>query len=137
MPALKIFEKYIPYALPFLLIFFRGLADLTVLLVCLFFLIKSYKERNWIWIQEAWFKFSIIFVLYLSTINVIVSIDPQDSLFYAITFLRWPIFASAIYFWIFKEVHALKKFAIGLTSMKPYLAIHQILDLPMDTCIWI
>jgi O-antigen ligase len=121
MPALKIFEKYIPFALPFLLIFFRGLADLTVLLIGLIFLIKSYKEKNWIWMHESWFKFSVIFVIYISTINVIVSIDPQDSLFYALTFLRWPIFASAIYFWIFKEVHALKKFLFTLSFLLLFL----------------
>tara|TARA_B100000035_G_scaffold24868_2_gene19519 strand:- start:8787 stop:10013 length:1227 start_codon:yes stop_codon:yes gene_type:complete len=121
MHSLKIFERNIPYALPFLLIFFRGLADLTVLLVGLLFLFKSYKERNWIWIRETWFKFSIIFVIYLSTINVIVSINPQDSLFYAITFLRWPIFASAIYFWIFKEAHALKKFLFALSFLLLFL----------------
>ena len=103
MLALKLFEKYIPYALPFLLVFFRGLADFTVLLVGLMFLFKSYKETNWTWINETWFKFSLLFVIYLSTFNTFLSINPSDSFLYALTFLRWPIFASALYFWIFKK----------------------------------
>ena len=113
MLALKLFEKYIPYALPFLLVFFRGLADFTVLLVGLMFLFKSYKETNWTWINETWFKFSLLFVIYLSTFNTFLSINPSDSFLYALTFLRWPIFASALYFWIFKKNAALKKFLLS------------------------
>ena len=107
MLALKLFEKYIPYALPFLLVFFRGLADFAVLLVGLMFLFKSYREASWTWINETWFKFSLLFVIYLSTFNAFLSINPSDSLLYALTFLRWSIFASALYFWIFKKNEAL------------------------------
>ena len=52
MQALKNTEKYFPYSLPFLLIFFRGLADLTVLLVSLIFLFKSFKNNDWNWTKE-------------------------------------------------------------------------------------
>ena len=98
---IKKFEKYIPYSLPFLLFFFRGLADLTVVVVSIIFLYKSFKESKWIWAKELWFKYSVIFVIYLTTINVYISIDRSDTLFYALTFIRWPIFAAALYFWIF------------------------------------
>ena len=114
MPALKIFEKYIPYALPFLLFFFRGLADLTVIVVGIFFLYKSFNESKWNWAKEAWFKYSVIFVVYLATINVYVSIDPSDTFFYALTFIRWPIFAAAICIWILNSKTAIKSFLISL-----------------------
>ena len=114
MPALKIFEKYIPYALPFLLFFFRGLADLTVIVVVIFFLYKSFNESKWNWAKDAWFKYSVIFVIYLATINVYVSIDPSDTFFYALTFIRWPIFAAAIYIWILNSKTAIKSFLISL-----------------------
>lgn len=121
MLALKIFEKYVPYALPFLLIFFRGLADFTVLLVGLIFLFKSYKDSNWSWANETWFKYSLLFVIYLSTVNAFLSINPSDSLLYALTFLRWPIFASALYFWIFKKNDDLKKFIISSSVVVIFL----------------
>jgi len=114
MPALKIFEKYIPYTLPFLLFFFRGLADLTVIVVGIFFLYKSFNESKWNWAKEAWFKYSVIFVVYLATINVYVSIDPSDTFFYALTFIRWPIFAAAICIWILNSKTAIKSFLISL-----------------------
>ena len=121
MLALKIFEKYVPYALPFLLIFFRGLADFTVLLIGLIFLFKSYKDSNWSWANETWFKFSLIFVIYLSTVNAFLSINPSDSLLYALTFMRWPIFASALYFWIFRENDALKRFIFSCSIVLIFL----------------
>lgn len=121
MLALKIFEKYVPYALPFLLIFFRGLADFTVLLIGLIFLFKSYKDSNWSWANETWFKFSLLFVIYLSTVNAFLSINPSDSLLYALTFMRWPIFASALYFWIFRENDALKRFIFSCSIVLIFL----------------
>jgi len=123
MHALKNFEKYIPYLLPFLLIFFRGLADLTVLLIGMIFIYKSYKDSNWLWVNEKWFKFSLIFILYLLIINSSLSINPKDSIFYAITFLRWPIFAIALYFWIFKSDDAINKFLVSLTLVMCFIIL--------------
>ena len=104
MLALKLFEKYIPYALPFLLVFFRGLADFTVLLVGLMFLFKSYKETNWTWINETWFKFSLLFVIYLSTFNTFLSINPSDSFLYALTFCVGPYLPLLFIFGFLKKM---------------------------------
>lgn len=123
MHALKIFEKYIPYLLPFLLIFFRGLADLTVLLIGMLFIYKSYKDSNWLWTNEKWFKFSLIFILYLLIINSSLSINPHDSIFYAVTFVRWPIFAIALYFWIFKSNDSINKFLVSLSLVLFFLIL--------------
>ena len=123
MPALKIFEKYIPFTLPFLLFFFRGLADLTVVVVGLIFLYKSFKEYKWMWAKELWFKYSIIFGIYLATINVYISINPSDTLFYALTFIRWPIFAAALYIWIFNSKTAIKNFLISLGLLLVFIII--------------
>lgn len=123
MPVLKIFEKYIPFALPFLLFFFRGLADLTVVVVGIFFLYKSFKESKWRWAKDLWFKYSLIFVIYLATINVYISIDASDTFFYAITFIRWPIFAAAVYIWIFNSKTALKSFLISLGLLLVFIIV--------------
>ena len=123
MPALKKFEKYIPYSLPFLLFFFRGLADLTVVVVSIIFLYKSFKESKWIWTKDLWFKYSVIFVIYLATINVYISIDQNDTLFYALTFIRWPIFAAALYFWIFNSKTAIKSFLISLGLLLVFIIV--------------
>ena len=123
MPTFKIFEKYIPYSLPFLLFFFRGLADLTVLFVGIIFLYKSFKESKWSWVKDLWFKYSVIFVIYLSTINVYISIDQSDTLFYALTFIRWPIFAAALYFWIFSSKVAIKSFLISLGLLLVFIIV--------------
>ena len=123
MPALKIFEKYIPFSLPFLLFFFRGLADLTVVVLSIIFLYKSFKESKWSWAKDLWFKYSVIFVLYLVTINAYISIDSSDTLFYGLTFIRWPIFAAALYFWIFNSKAAIKSFLISLGLLLAFIIV--------------
>ena len=123
MPALKIFEKYIPFSLPFLVFFFRGLADLTVVVLSIIFLYKSFKESKWGWAKDLWFKYSVIFVLYLVTINTYISIDSSDTLFYGLTFIRWPIFAAALYFWIFNSKAAIKSFLISLGLLLAFIIV--------------
>ena len=123
MPALKIFEKYFPFALPFLLFFFRGLADFTVVVVGIIFLYKSFKASKWSWAKELWFKYSVIFVIYLATINVYISIDSNDTLFYALTFIRWPIFAAALYIWIFNSKTAIKSFLMSLGLLLVFIIV--------------
>ena len=114
MHSLKIFEKHIPYLLPLLLMFYRGLADFTVLFIGILFLYKSYKDSSWLWAKEPWFKMALLFVFYLLTVNVFISLNPQDSFFYALTFLRWPIFAAALAYWLLKQEDSIKKFLIGV-----------------------
>ena len=123
MPALKIFEKYIPFSFPFLLFFFRGLADLTVVVLSIIFLYKSFKESKWGWANDLWFKYSVIFVLYLVTINTYISIDSSDTFFYGLTFIRWPIFAAALYFWIFNSKAAIKSFLISLGLLLAFIIV--------------
>ena len=114
MHSSKIFEKNIPYLLPFLLMFYRGLADFTVLFIGILFIYRSYKNSDWLWVKEPWFKMSLIFVFYLLSVNVFISIDSKDSFFYAITFIRWPIFAAALAYWLFKQENSIKKFLLGV-----------------------
>ncbi|MGE4596979.1 MAG: hypothetical protein AAEA78_03300, partial [Methylophilaceae bacterium] len=109
------FSQFFICALPFLLIFYRGIADATLILIVLLFLLKSFKEGNWSWAKEQWFVFAIIFWLYLILINAPISINPEKSLFYAIAFIRWPIFAIALSYWIFNNQKNRKIFLVSFS----------------------
>ena len=123
MHSLKIFEKNIPYLLPFLLMFYRGLADFTVLFIGILFIYRSYKNSDWLWVKEPWLKMSLFFVFYLLTVNVFISIDSRDSFFYAITFLRWPIFAAALAFWLLKKEGSVEKFLLGVLIVTAFFVL--------------
>jgi O-antigen ligase len=108
-------KKYFPYLLPLLLVFSRSLADITIVLISLLFLYYSYKNIGWHWVKERWFCYALIFTIYCLTINSAISIDPTETLAYSLFFIRWPIFAMALSYWILNDTKSLKKFFVSMT----------------------
>ncbi len=106
-------EKYLPFFLPLLLFFSRSIADITVITISILFLSKCFYDKNFQWLSISWVKIFIFFFLYLLIINTPLSSNSMDSLFYSLGFIRWPLFALAISFWIFKERKSLDNFLIG------------------------
>ncbi|MDC0422817.1 O-antigen ligase family protein [Methylophilaceae bacterium] len=100
---LKLFEKNIVFLLPILLIFSRSAADITIVSIGLIFLYRSYKLQDWEWLGEKWFLCSLIFVGYLLFINTPMSINTKGSLLYSLAFIRWPLFAMALSYWLLKS----------------------------------
>lgn len=107
-------KNYFPYLLPLLLIFSRSLADITIVLIGILFLYHSYKNIGWEWVREKWFCFALIFTIYCLTINSAMSIEPSETLAYSLFFIRWPIFAMALSYWILNDIQLLKKFFVSL-----------------------
>ena len=110
------FKYLLPISLPLLLIFYRGIADVTVLLIGLVFLYQSYKSNNWQWVKQQWFIFSLIFWLYLLLINSPLSINSSESALYSLAFIRWPLFAMAISMWLLNNNASQKYFLISLAA---------------------
>jgi O-antigen ligase len=108
-------KNYFPYLLPLLLIFSRSLADITIVLIGILFLYHSYKNIGWEWVKEKWFYFALIFSIYCLTVNSAISIEPTETLAYSLFFIRWPIFAMALSYWILNDIKSLKKFFVSIT----------------------
>ena len=108
-------KNYFPYLLPLLLIFSRSLADITIVLISILFLYHSHKNIGWEWIKEKWFCFALFFSAYCMTINSALSINPTESLAYSIFFIRWPVFAMALAFWVLSDIKSLKRFLLSMT----------------------
>ena len=117
-------KNIIPFILPFAIPFSRSVADICVVLIAILFLCKSYFENEWSWTKEGWFKFALIFFLYCIFINTPLSIDSFTSLKYSIFFLRWPLFALALGYWILNDIRSLKNFLV-VTS---FVCLFLILD---------
>lgn len=107
-------KDYFPFFLPFLLIFSRSIADITIVIIGILFLFHSYKNIGWGWFKEKWFLFALIFCIYCMTINSTFSINPTESLAYSIFFIRWPLFAMALSYWILNDIELLKRFFMSL-----------------------
>lgn len=107
-------ERFLPCLLPFLLIFSRSIADLTVLVTGIIFLIISFQRKDWAWTKNTWFRLNILFWLYLLLINTPISIHPTESLAHAFFYLRWPLFAAALAYWLFIDEIRQRYFLITL-----------------------
>ena len=114
-------KNIIPFLLPFAIPFSRSIADITIILIALAFLCKSYFENDWHWAGETWFKMACVFVVYCIFINSSLSINPTESLKYSIYFLRWPLFALALTYWLFTDLQSLKKFLYVMTFVALFL----------------
>ena len=110
-------KNYSPYLLPMLLIFSRTLSDVTIVLISILFLYHSYKNIGWEWAKEKWFYFALAFSVYCLTLNSALSIDPSETFAYSLFFIRWPIFAMALAFWILNDLKSLKKFLFSLIAI--------------------
>ena len=119
--VISIAEKCIPWLLPALLLFSRALADITVVVVGLLFLYKSYIEKNWSWQSNTWFRLSIVFFLYLLFVNSPLSINSTDSLKYSVFFMRWPLFAAALAYWLLLDIERQKHFLKGLALVSAFV----------------
>jgi len=112
MQFFQTLKNIIPFLLPFAIPFSRSVADICIVLIAILFLCRSYFENEWNWIKERWFKFALIFFLYCIFINTPLSIDSYTSLQYSIFFIRWPLFALALGYWIFNDFKSLKNFLV-------------------------
>lgn len=116
-------QSALPWLLPALLLFSRAIADITILLIGILFLISSFQQQDWQWAKQPWFRFSLLFWAYLLLVNVPFSVDPADSLLYAITFMRWPLFAAAISCWLLLSQVRQQHFLIALLATSLFIGL--------------
>ncbi len=114
IPLFSSFIRYLPWILPLLLLFSRAIADITVLSIGVAFLFKSYQSKDWAWTKQTWFRLNIVFWLYLLCVNAPLSIDSADSFMHAIFYLRWPLFAAALAYWLLQDTKFQQHFLIAL-----------------------
>jgi O-antigen ligase len=135
-------ERILPWLLPVLLLSSRTLADISVVTVCLLFLYRSYRLQDWQWASQPWFRLALVFAGYVLLINAPLSIAPQASVLYGLTFLRWPLFAAALGYWLLADHTRQRNFLwvllavcalIVVDSAMQYLLGHDVFGRPMFT----
>jgi O-antigen ligase len=83
-----------------LLLFSRALADITIVLVSLVFLVRSFRQQEWTWLRYSWVRLALLFWAYLLFVNLPTSQLPQESFKAVLAFIRWPLFAAALAYWL-------------------------------------
>lgn len=105
------------FILPALLIFSRGVADTTAVIISACFISHSISNRSWRWLKKPWvmaalalWGFSILIVSPLAT-------DPWASAWEALIFIRFIIFGAALAYWILDDKYNMRLFQNGMIAV--------------------
>ena len=99
------FEKYMLFFWflgPIIYLIERDPADVWLSLIGVIFLIRSFIKKDWIWLKQTWFKFTLLFWL-IAMISGLLSIEPVYSFTEAFIWIRFPIYAVAAQSWLAKD----------------------------------
>ena len=87
---------------PFVFLIERDPADLWLSIITVFFLIKCYREGNWVWANQTWFKLSVLLWL-ISLISALLSPTPLFSFWQGFVWIRFPLYAAAAQAWLGRD----------------------------------
>ena len=99
------FEKYMTFFWflgPFIYLIERDPADLWLTLICLIFLIRCIKRKEWVWTSQFWFKTALAFWLF-GLFSAITSPDPFFSFQQGFVWMRFPLYAAAAQVWLARD----------------------------------
>lgn len=88
--------------MPFLMMISKTITDILIVIIAFSFLIFSTLKNSWSWAKIYWVKYAFFFFL-ISVISALLSKFPLISLSNGISWIRFPLFAIAISFWLIKD----------------------------------
>lgn len=106
---------------PFAAFFARALADVLVVSIGLAFLYRSHKIQDWTWARKPWFMLALVLWAYLILLVSPFAEDRLQSLFHSVAFMRWPLFAAALAYWILADVPVRRKFEWTLAALAVFV----------------
>lgn len=112
--------------MPFLLVFYRTIADITVVFVGVIFIFISYQQKDWRWLKNSWVKFNLLFWLYLLLLNSPLSATPLNSFLYGLFYIRWPLFACALAYWLFMNESRKTQFIYALCAVCAFIIFDSV-----------
>lgn len=90
------------YLLPLGFLISQATCDICMSGIAICFLIRCYLTRQFDWLTQTWVKISLVFSIYLC-IASIWTINPISAFLEALSFVRFPVFASAIAYWLLQS----------------------------------
>ena len=88
--------------MPFIMMVSKSLADLFIVIVAISFLSFSIFNSYWNWLKTSWIKFAMLFYFF-ANISASLSLVVETSLSNSLAWVRFPLFAAAMSFWLIKE----------------------------------
>ncbi len=84
----------------------KSLVDIFITLIAVSFLIISILKSSWKWLKTPWIKWALFF-LCISSVSAGFSSLIENSLVNGVAWIRFPLFAASISFWLIKDKEVL------------------------------
>ena len=103
--------------MPFFMMISKSLVDIFITLTVVAFLVSSTLKFSWSWLKISWMKW-VLFFFCTSVLSSYFSLLIEISLVNGIAWIRFPLYAAAISFWLIKD-----KEVLILTMIMNFLSI--------------
>lgn len=100
----------------------RFAADLLMILAAVTFLLHAAWDRRTDWLHARWLQIALILWLYV-VLRAFFAPEWEESLGRALSWLRFPIFAAALQFWILRDAQDMRRLAWGLSAAVGFMLI--------------
>ena len=90
--------------MPFIMMLSKSIADFFIVAIAISFLIFSLIKFSWSWLEISWLRLAILFYL-IANLSACLSLLVETSLSNGLAWIRFPLFAVAMSYWLIKEKH--------------------------------
>ena len=105
LKKLNNFDKYMTifwFLGPFIYLIERDPADLWLTLICIIFLIRCIKRKEWDWSSQLWFKSALVLWI-LGLFSAVTGPDAFFSFQQGFVWIRFPLYVAAAQVWLAKD----------------------------------
>ncbi len=99
------FDRFFTYAWvlgPFIYLLERDPADIWLTSISIFFLIRCFKKKEWMWIKQSWFILAVILWI-VGIISSIFGPYTASTIKDSMTWIRFPFYVVAAQVWLGKD----------------------------------
>ena len=103
--SLNNFDKYMTIFWllgPFIYLIERDPADIWLTLIGIVFLIRCFKNKNWNWASQLWFRLALLLWIF-GIFSALTSNDPLFTFQQGFVWIRFPLYAAAAQAWLAKD----------------------------------
>ena len=87
---------------PFIYLTERDPADLCLTSICLVFLARCIKRKDWRWTSQIWFRSALALWIF-GLFSALTSLDPLFTFQQGFVWIRFPLYAAAAQVWLAKD----------------------------------
>ena len=139
--SLSNFDKYMTIFWllgPFIYLIERDPADLWLSLICIVFIFRCFKRKDWSWVNQIWFKSALALWIF-GLFSAVTGPDPFFSFQQGSVWIRFPLYAAAAQVWLAKDrdirIVMLSSILIGMLIMCGILIAETIIE-PKTRLTW-